>query len=135
MAAEIITVYEPIIEALETITALSDKVYHAEALKNAAAPFAFWRQTAEEEEQALDGYTGLLSGGLDVHIVARNLQSLNSLSVAVRSVLIALQGQEISGFLYEKISVRMSSPVLHEREVGMFRKVYSVSIEYQIQED
>lgn len=125
-------IFQPVITALKAITGMSDKVYHAEALKNAAAPFIFWLQTLEDEEQALDGYTGLLSASMEIHVVAKNLASLNSISKAARSAVIALQGTTSGGFLFEKVAVQLATPVIDEREVGLFRKVYSVNIQYQI---
>ena len=49
---------ESIITArVEQLSALSGKVYPAEALQNASAPFAFYLLTADSAEAALSGLT------------------------------------------------------------------------------
>ena len=124
-------VYEPIIQAIETVTGLSGKVYHAEALKNASPPFAFWEQTSEETEQALDGYTCLERAGFNIHLCARRLDTLSPMAAGIKAALIALQGTAVDGFLYERVDIRQISPEIVEKEVGLFRKVYQITVDYQ----
>lgn len=125
------SVIDPIITQLRTITGLTNKVYHAEALKNAEAPFVFWLQTAESIEQALDGYTSLESAGFEVHVVAKKLASLDTMSAAVRAAIIAFQGTTSGGYIYERVNIRMASPEIHEKEVSLYRKVFRFDIDYQ----
>ena len=125
------TPIDAVVTALNTIQSVTGKVYHMKALKNASAPFVFWFQDSESERQSLDGYTGLKEDGYEIHIVTKNLNDLNGISSAARAAIIALQGTTTNGFLYESIDISQTSPVLNEREVGMYRKVYSLTIDYQ----
>ena len=70
------TLDEIIKTTLEPVTGLDGHVYPVEALKNAAPPFAFYLQTAEDEEDTLDGRTGLLEATFEVHIVAKTYANL-----------------------------------------------------------
>lgn len=125
------TPIDAVITALNTITAVSGKVYHAEALKNASAPFLFWLQTSETAEQDLSGYTELCEDGYELHCVAKNLGTLNSITKAVKNAVLPLQGTTVDGILYESIEISQISPTLREAEVGMYRKVYRLTISYQ----
>ena len=125
-------VFDPIKAAVENAADLPGSVFHVEALKNAAPPFAFWLQDREETEQALDGYTELDTAGYELHICSKYLEQLNEKAAAARAAVISLQGTETDGVLYERINIRQITPVIHEREVGLYRKVYEITIEYQI---
>ena len=125
------SVFQPVRNAVNGIAAVSGKVYHAEALKNASAPFVFWLQTGEQYEEALDGRTELDEDRYELHIVTKNLEDLDSISASVREAVEALQGTEISGVLYEGIRISQISPVLNEHEVNLYRKVYEITIFYQ----
>lgn len=126
------SLFDPIKTALETIQYMTGKIYHAEALKNAQPPFVFWIQNAEDAQEDLNGYTELCEAGYEVHIVTRNLDTLDALAAAVRSSILALQGTTTGGFLYEHVRIRQISPVINEKEVGLYRKVYQLNINYQI---
>lgn len=125
-------VIDAILDAVKGIPALEDRVFHAEALKNASPPFAFWLQTSESTEQALDGYTALENASYELHLCARKLESLDPMVRAVRSAVIAIQGTETDRVLYERIDFRQITPEINEKEVGLFRKVYQISVDYQI---
>lgn len=125
------SVFDAIKTEMNSVTAITDKIYHAEALKNASPPFAFWLQDSEETEQALDGYTELESAGFEVHLVARKLESLDPIARGVKAAVIALQGRTAAGYLFERINIRQTSPVINEKEVGLYRKVYYVAVDYQ----
>ena len=130
-AGAIDQVVEAIREKLAEKTELKGRVYHAEALKGAPAPFVFWLQTGEEYEETLDGPTDLEETTLEIHVVARNLRSLNDISGKVRDAIFDLQGQTQGGILFERLVITMISPVINEHEVNLYRKVYEVSINYQ----
>jgi len=125
------SVFQAVRSAVNGIAAVSGKVYHAEALKNAAAPFVFWLQTGEEYEQSLSGRTELGEDLYELHIVTKNLETLDSISADVRAAVEGLQGSTVNGILYEQLEVRQISPVINEHEVNLYRKVYEVTIHYQ----
>ena len=125
------SVFQAVRSAINGIEAVSGKVYHAEALKNAAAPFVFWLQTGEEFEQDLNGRTELGRDQYEVHIVTKNLEALDAISAELREAVEALQQNTVNGILYEIIRVRQISPVINEHEVNLYRKVYEIDIFYQ----
>lgn len=120
-----------ILSVLEPIAGLKGKVYPVEALKNASDPFVFYRQTAGEEDDDLDGLNGLHSATFEIHCVTRSYAALVSLSGAVRQALQGAQGRNYEGLLVERAKVRQASPDLHEREVNLMRRVYSLQLDYQ----
>lgn len=125
------SVFRAVRTAINGISAVSGKVYHAEALKNASAPFVFWLQTEEQFQQTLEGRTELGEDQYEVHIVTKNLEALDSISASVREAVEALQGEIQNGIRYEAVTVRQISPVINEHEVNLYRKVYEVTINYQ----
>lgn len=125
------SVFDPVLGVLKAIPAITDKVYHAEALKNASAPFVFWIQEGESFEKALEGYTELGENRYEIHIVTKNLSSLDDISKAVWKAVTGLEGTTAGGYLYESIEISQISPVINEREINLYRKVYSLAINYQ----
>ena len=102
-----------------------------EGLKNAAAPFVFYIQSAEDEEDALDGRTGLESASFEIHCVAKTYAGLIYLAGSVRLALQELQGTTHNGLLIERVQVRQASPDLKEEEVNLYRRAYTLQINYQ----
>lgn len=125
------SVFLAVKNAVNGIQAVSGKVYHAEALKNASAPFVFWLQTGEQYEQDLLSRTELGEDRYELHIVTKNLEALDTISADVRAAVESLQGITENGILYEHIEVRQISPVINEHEVNLYRKVYEITINYQ----
>ena len=135
-AGAIDQVVEVIREKLAEKTELKGRVYHAEALKGASAPFVFWLQTGEEYEETLDGPTDLEEATLEINArgvtKAAGMQALaDDISGKVRDAIFDLQGQTQGGILFERLVITMISPVINEHEVNLYRKVYEVSINYQ----
>lgn len=122
---------QAVVAVLEQVDGLSGKVFPAEALKNAAAPFVFYLLDQDSESEALDGPTGLCEAALEVHCVARNYGELISLSAAVRASLRKMQGQTFDGLLIERAVVRQRSPDIKETEVNLYRRVYALQLNYQ----
>ena len=126
---------EVIVAVLEPIAGLRGKVYPAEAIKNAAAPFVFYLQHSEDEEETLDGPTGLMSAVFEINCVAQRYAGLTGLVAAVRPALQAMQGVTYDDLLIERASVRQASPDLKEKEVNLYRRMLSLAIHYQKEEN
>lgn len=118
-------------EALEQMEHRPMKLYPFSALKNAAAPFGLYRRSAESEEDALDGPTGLMSADFEISIVAATYEQLSAYCMAARAALLELRGVERNGLLIESVTVRQASPDLEETEVNLYRRVYILHIDYQ----
>ena len=125
---------QAILTVLEPIEELRNKVYPAEAIKNAAAPFVFYLQHTEDEEETLDGPTGLMSALFEVNCVAQSYASMIWLVGTVRPALQSMQGQTYEDLLIERVSVRQASPDLKEKEVGLYRRMLQLEIHYQKEE-
>lgn len=125
------TLDEVIKTALEPIDGLLGKVFPLEGLKNAVAPFSFYLQTAEDEEETLNGPAGLLSTSFEVNFVAKTYAGLIALAGAGRAALQALQGTVHDDLLIERATVRQASPDLKEREVNLYRRAYALQLYYQ----
>jgi len=128
------SVFQAVRSAVNSIPEVSGRVYHAEALKNAAAPFVFWLQTGEEYERTLEGRTELGTDQYELHIVTKNLEALDSISASVREAVEGLQGTTVNGILYEIVKLIQISPVINEHEVNLYRKVYEITVHYQAEE-
>lgn len=122
---------QAILTALEPIAEISGKVYPLEGLKNAAAPFVFYLRLTEEEDEALDGLTGLQSGTYEINCVAQNYAQLIALAGSVRPALQGMQGKTYDGLLIERATIRQTSPDLKETEVNLYRRMYVLQLNYQ----
>ena len=118
-------------DALEQMEHRPMKLYPISALKNAAAPFGFFRRSIESEENALDGPTGLMSADFEISIVAATYEQLSAYCMAARAALLELRGVERNGLLIESVTVRQASPDLEETEVNLYSRVYMLHIDYQ----
>lgn len=125
---------DAICEALETIEQLRGKVYPAEALKNATAPFIFYVQHNDDDREDLDGVTGLCSGLFEVDVVVNSYTQLLQLTKDVKSALRGMQGCMFGDLFIERVSVHAASPDLKEREVNLYRRMLELRINYQYEE-
>ena len=128
------TLDEIIKTTLKPVTGLDGHVYPMEALKNATPPFAFYFQTAEDEEDTLDGRTGLMEATFEVNIVAKTYANLIWLAESAKTALQKLQGTTHEGLLIERLTVRQTSPDLKEMEVNLYRRPYRLQVNYQKEE-
>ena len=113
------------------LAAIRVNAYPAEALKTAAAPFVFYLQMTWEDEDALDGPTGLLSAAFEINCVAATYAGLVGLCADVLPTLRSLQGRHFERLLIEQADVRQASPDLKEKETNLFRRMYILQIYYQ----
>lgn len=120
--------------ALETVDGQAGKAFPLEGLKNAAAPFSFYLRQNWDEDDALDGPTGLQSATFEINFVARSYAELTALSGAAQSVLQALQGTTHEGLYIERVKLRQASPDLKEKEVNLYRRMYVLQMNYQEEE-
>ena len=125
---------DAICEALETIEQLRDKVYPAEALKKATAPFVFYLQHNDDDKEDLNGCTGLCSTVFEVNVVAKTYTQLLQLTKDAKTALRSMQGTLFGDLYVEKVSVRSASPDLKEREVNLYRRMLELQINYQFEE-
>lgn len=126
---------EAIKTVLEAIEGLRGKVFPAEAIKDVHAPFVFYLQHSEDEEETLDGSTGLMSADFEINCVAQNYAGLTKLVGAVRPALRAMQGVTYGDLLIERARVRQASPDLKEKEVSLYRRMLSLELHYQKEEN
>lgn len=132
-----------LVEAVETVPALQRKVSALQPPKEARPPFSFYIPSADSERHDLDGPTGLQSFAAELHLVAASFDHLKLLSAKVKAAVMDMRGgvyrtpaefTEVGlrgAVLIENAEMEQSSPDLYEREVGLYRRVYTVRLEYQ----
>lgn len=128
------TLEQAIVNELSCIAKLKNKVYPLEGLKNASAPFVFYVQLAQDEDETLDGGVGLKEANYEINCVEKTYNALTDLSESVYKQLRLMQGNTYSGLLIERATVRQTSPDLKEREVNLYRRMYVLHLEYQEEE-
>lgn len=102
-----------------------------EEMRGISTPFVvFTRQEWDEERDLLD-WTGLCDASYDVDIVAPSIQAVAALERKVITAFRALEQTTTDGFLIEAVAIRQASPDLREKEIGQFRRVYDLQINYQ----
>lgn len=129
--------------AVETIPVLRGRVTSMQPRKDAAAPFAFYIPTADSEESALDGPAGLQHFSATLHIVAATFRHLQLLAAKVKQAVTDMRGEiyrtpaedEAVGLkgsvLVECTEIEQSSPDLYEANVGYYRRMYAIRLDYQ----
>ncbi len=135
-----------LVQALETVPGLQDKTNALQPKKGVKPPFAFYVSSTDDEEQALDGGTGLMRYTATVHLVSGSFRGLQLLCAWARSAVLAMRGSTYSTpadepddvlrgrILVEDTEMQQSSPDLYEAEVGYYRRMYNVRIDYQTEE-
>ena len=135
-----------LVAALEAVPALKCKTNALQPKKGVRPPFAFYVSDTDDEEQALDGGTGLQRYTATVHLVSGSFRGLQLLCAWARSAVLAMRGVTYSTpenepadvlqgrILVEDAIMTQSSPDLYEAEVGYYRRMYNVRIDYQTEE-
>lgn len=119
------------ISSLTPVECISGKVFPVEALKDATAPFVFYLQQSDDEDDTLDGPSGLMSAVYEIHCVTQTYAALIVLVSQVRSALRSMQGCVFEDLLIERVSVRQASPELREKEVNLYRKMLRLELHFQ----
>ena len=135
-----------LVAALESIPVLQDRVSALQPMKGLRPPFAFYISSMDDEEQALDGATGLQRYTGMLHLVAGTFRGLQLLCARVRLAVQDMAGKTFSTpvqdadgvprgtVLIEDAAMSQSSPDLYEAEVGYYRRMYTVRLDYQTEE-
>ena len=135
-----------LVQALETIPLLQGRINALQPKKGIRPPFAFYVSDADDEDQALDGGTGLKRNTATLHLVGETYLGLHLLCARAKMAILdmrgatyttpendaddALQGQ----ILVEDTGMTQSSPDLSETEVGYYRRMYTIRLDYQTEE-
>lgn len=122
---------EVIVAALEGMEPPIDGVFPAEALKGAGQRFIFYRRLSADEEETLEGGSGLREANFEVNCVAPAYAELHRIASRADRLLQTVQGKTFDGLLVERVKVRQASPDLKEKEVGLYRRVLTLQMNYQ----
>ena len=134
------------VQALETVSVLKDRVTALQPKKGVKPPLSFYVPNRDDEEQALDGGTGLQTYAAQLHLVGGTYRGLLLLCARAKKAILAMRGATYSTpenepgdvlrgrILVEDTAMTLSSPDLYEAEVGYYRRVYTVQLDYQTEE-
>lgn len=132
--------------ALQAIPALAGKVSVLQPKKDVRPPFAFYSTDADSEERALNEDTGLQSWSGSLHLVSSTFRGLQLLCARTKLAIREMRGEIFATprddtdpgpkgkILIEDAEATQVSPDLFENEVGYFRRMYSVRLDYQTEE-
>lgn len=141
-----------LVQALSTVPVIADpaggepKVGAMQPKKDWKAPFVFYIPFVDDEDEALDGPTGLQSFTAQLHCVAGTHRGLQLLCQRCKKALKNMRGAVYSTpehdpedgakgtVLIENVTLEQSSPDLVEMEVGLYRRMYAVRLEFQTEE-
>lgn len=134
-----------LVQALETVPGLQNRVNALQPKKGVKPPFAFYVSDTDDEDQALDGGTGLQRYTATLHLVEASFRGLQLLCAWTRAAIVAMKhgtystpeyddGAPRGTILVEDTGMTQSSPDLYEAEVGYYRRMYTVRIDYQTEE-
>ena len=135
-----------LVQALETVPVLKGSVNAFQPPKSAKALFCFYIPAIDTEQQDFDGPTGLQSWSGTVHLVSNGERALQLLCAKAKKALHDMRGTVFATpeedqdegqkgrVLIEYVEIEQSSPDLFEVEVGLYRRVYTVRLDYQTEE-
>lgn len=116
---------------LEGVQDVSGHVYTAEALRDDAHTFAFYRIGSVREGDALDGFAGMFEATVEIHVVGRSQSDVAQASAQLTEQAKTMQGSTVSGLRVEQIRLEQRSPDLKETLVGLYRRMYVLTVWYQ----
>ena len=124
------TTDELIVTTVGSVAGLNGKVYPYTALKDASAPFCFYLQTSESEEEVLEGLSGLKSAEYEIHVVAATQAAAQLLGAAAMKALQDLAQTDSGDIHVGRSFCKMTAPIVDERDVGMWRKPLLLHLDY-----
>ena len=141
-----------LVQALGTVPVIANpgggdpKVAALQPRQNWKPPFIFYIPITDSEEEDLDGPTGLQSFAAQIHCVSASHRGLQLLCQRAKKAVREMTGAVYStpeidpdegpkgSVLIEAVSMEQSSPDLLDTEVGLYRRMYNVRLEYQTEE-
>lgn len=121
-----------LVARLEEIKGLAGRVCPIMDVRKSDGPLVVYQQRAETERQDLSGRTGLMEADFLVFVLHGTYEQMRSLAEEVKETLYALHGAHLA---VENVTVELANPDLQELRVSLFRRSYTVRINYQIKED
>lgn len=126
---------ETLVAVLSGIDGLKNRISPVIELCDITPPMVVYEESAETERQALDGLTGLLTAKYVIHTFAASYKAVRILAEKVRSALHALDGSYSNGLLIENITIELAAQDRYSSKSVLYRRAYSVTINYQIKEE
>lgn len=124
-----------LVAALEAVDGLSDRVCPVEDIQKSTGPLVVYEQQDESEERAIDGLTGLTTAVFKIHVFHGTYKKMRLLSEQVKKAVQAMRQCTEGALLIEEVIIKLAQPDALENRVQLFRRAYSVTIHYQIEED
>lgn len=131
---------------LQSVPVLQGKVSVLQPKKDVRPPFAFYSPDSDSEERTLTEDTGLQSWSGTLHLVSTTFRGLQLLCARTKLAIREMRGEIFATprddtdpgpkgkILIEDAEATQVSPDLFENEVGYFRRMYSVRLDYQTEE-
>ena len=138
--------------ALGTVPVIADpgggdpKVAALQPRQNWKPPFLFYVPVTDSEDEALNGPTDLQHFAAQLHCVSASYRGLQLLSQRTKKAVRTMAGAVYTTpetdpeegpkgrILIETASMEQNSPDLLETEVGLYRRIYTVRLDYQTEE-
>ena len=124
-----------LVAALEAVDGLSDRVCPVEDIQKSTGPLAVYEQQEETEENCIDGLSGLAVAVFKIHVSHGTYQKMRLLAEQVKKAVLDLRQRTEGALCIEEVTMKMAHPDVLENKVQLFRRAYSVTIQYQIKED
>ena len=126
---------DAMVASLEAREGLKGRVCPVAEIKLNTGPLVVYEQRSETEEQDLEGDSGLLTGGFQIHALHGTYKKMRLLCGAVKDALKELRGAKYQALTIEALKVEQATPDILEEKVGLFRRTYNVTFFYQIKEE
>ena len=126
---------ETLVEALEAVEGLSDRVCPILDVQKSTGPLAIFEQQDESEENAIDGLTGLCTAVYTVHAMHGTYTKMRLLAEQIKNAMQNMRRHMDASLCIEDVTISLASPDIYEDRVRLFRRTYKVTIHYQLKEE
>lgn len=135
MEEKMLQLEKTLVAALDGIAGLHDHISPVIEIYDIKPPLVVYEETTEAETQALDGATGLFTAKYVLHVFGASYKAVRILGERVRSKLRSLDGLSEEGLLIENINIELAAQDRYSSKSVLYRRAYSVTINYQIKEE
>ncbi len=135
MEEKMLQLEKTLVAVLSDINGLHDRISPVIELCDIKPPLVVYEETTETETQALDGATGLFTAKYVIHAFGASYKAVRILGERVRSKLRSLDGLSGEGLLIENINIELAAQDRYSSKSVLYRRAYSVTINYQIKEE
>lgn len=126
---------ETMVAALEALEGMDGRVCPVIDIQKSTGPLVVYDQQTETQTQGLEGDSGLMTAGFQIHVLHGTFRAMRLLAETVKTALKSLRGKTEGPLRIEAVTVELATPDILESKVQLYRRTYNTTFFYQIKEE